>query len=688
MKIYNKIFLACGVALALTACSENSWNNGLDGFTVPTPGEEVATITYTLTDADYKTIASNSANKAIAEADGESEALAAIGTNATFASEAQAHKYLPALLSASSFPYFTLDDGSSIKVTYNVATSVNPEVQSINSGVDTYTVTEADYKAAWGSDEDFINAFAPSTPASGSVPGFLAAKFPDAQSGRYAVVSYNYSSVNPVFQSGGQTTPEPVVKWEATKVLGSVASGQALEVRGIVSAVCSRGFIVTDDAGSIMCYQSDGFDENAVAVDDLVTVKGTVSTYGTAFQLPITSASYTVDGEGEYEYPEPVNYTGAMIETACARTADSLPEFISVTGQLVISGNYYNIKVAGSETCDASIYMIPERFKNLVEDGKRYTVTGYFVSVSGGSHLNIMVTGIVPESAARPARNAVRKAPVGDVATSAQLALYAFNGSAWSEATDAVILQASDYTAMGQKYSNLQDNGPVTLIPVYLKQNYPYAVEGDEKIVVYAYYSGGSTSYRAGLYVFADGEWSVNAGAVTEQFSKTDGKWQYNPSMVITLPADKSEFCKNFYQTCVDWVYETQCVPLGDTSIKSGLYWVTSYGNNEYWSGTSAYQTNVDIRPSAARNQYAAGFEGMSDEEVQQFIMTNLCTQTFPAALHILYSDAVPVEGIDVTYTINFGTYDGARATETAVYKVTAPATFEFVSCTWFGEQP
>lgn len=687
MKIYNKIFLACGVALTLAACSENSWNNDLDGFTVPTPGEEVATLTYTLTAADYKTIASNSTNKALAEADGESDALAAIGTNATFASEAQAHKYLPALLSTSTFPYFTLDNGSSIKVTYNVATSVNPEVQAINSGVDTYTVTEADYKSAWGSNEDYISAFAPSTPASASVPGFLSIKYPDAQAGRYAVVSYNYSAINPVFQSGNPSTPEPVVKWEATKVLGSVTEGQSLEVRGIVSAVCTRGFVVTDDAGSIMCYQKEGFDESAVSVDNLVTVKGTVSTYGTAFQIAITSSSYTVDGEGEYEYPDPVNYTGAMIEAACARKADALPEFVSVTGEIAISDTYYNVKVAGSETCDASLYMVPERFKKVVENGKRYTVTGYFVSVSGGSHLNIMVTGIAPESAARPARRAFTRALVGDVTTTAMVGLYNYDGSAWSEATDAVILQAADYTAMGQKYPNLQDNGPATLIPIYLKQNYPYATEGDEKVVVYAYYSG-STSYRAGLYVYTDGEWIVNAGAVTEQYSKNDGKWQFNPSMVINLPADKSEFCKNFYQTCVDWVYETQCVPLGDTSIKSGLYWVTSYGNNEYWSGTSAYQTNVDIRPSAARNQYAAGFEGMSDEEVQQFIMTNLCTQTFPAALHILYPDAVPVEGIDVTYTINFGTYDGARHTETAVYKVTTPATFEYVSCTWFGEQP
>lgn len=683
MKLNKNIFLACGAALLLTACSENSWNNGLDGFVVPTPGEAVETISYTLTADDYKAIASNATNVAIAESDNETEELAAIGTDGTFVNEEQAHKYLPALLKSSSFTYFTLDNGSSIKVTYNVATSVNPTVRSINKGVDTYTVSDANYKEAWGSTTDYIAAFSPSTPASAYIPGFLETKFNDAESGRFAIVSYNYSSVDPSFDK----TPEPE-KWTSTNVLGNVSLNQSLEVRGIVTAVCTRGFIVTDQGGSIMCYQSEGFNESAVSIDDLVTVKGTVSSYGTAYQISVTDASYTVDGEGEYEYPEPVNYTGAMIETACGRTADSQPEFITVTGEISISGNYYNVKVAGTESYDASLYMVPDKFKNVVEDGKRYTITGYFVSISGGSHLNIMVTGIAPAAASRSAKNGIVRRAANGSMTTGVVALYEFNGSAWTANTDAVVLQSADYTAMGQKYANLQDNGPATLIPIYLKQNYPYAVEGDEKIVVYAYYSGGTTTYRAGLYVLANGEWSINAGAVTEQFSKNDGNWQYNPSMIINLPSDKSDFCKNFYQTCVDWVYETQCVPLGDTSITSGKYWVTSYGNNEYWSGTSAYQTNVDIRPSAARNQYPEGFEGMSDSEVQEFIMTNLCTQTFPAALHILYPDAVPVEGIDVTYTINFGTYDGARNTETAVYKVTAPATFEYVSCTWFGEQP
>lgn len=56
-----------------------------------------------------------------------------------------------------------------------------------------------------------------------------------------------------------------------------------------------------------------------------------------------------------------------------------------------------------------------------------------------------------------------------------------------------------------------------------------------------------------------------------------------------------------------------------------------------------------------------------------------------PGALAILHPDMKPIDGIDVTVTINFYYYTADRKTlpATVVYKVTAPATFEFVSCTW-----
>ncbi|MDE5752047.1 MAG: hypothetical protein K2H88_05350, partial [Duncaniella sp.] len=83
MNIASKYtLLTAGLAVALTGCDENAWNDKLDGFEEPPTYSKVETVTYTLTAADYATIAKSSDNKALAEAAGEAEveALAAIGT--------------------------------------------------------------------------------------------------------------------------------------------------------------------------------------------------------------------------------------------------------------------------------------------------------------------------------------------------------------------------------------------------------------------------------------------------------------------------------------------------------------------------------------------------------------------------------------------------------------------------------
>lgn len=57
--IIKNSLLASLAALALTSCSENSWNNDLDGFTAGPNVSEVKTVSYTLTDFDYSRLASN-----------------------------------------------------------------------------------------------------------------------------------------------------------------------------------------------------------------------------------------------------------------------------------------------------------------------------------------------------------------------------------------------------------------------------------------------------------------------------------------------------------------------------------------------------------------------------------------------------------------------------------------------------
>jgi len=53
--------------------------------------------------------------------------------------------------------------------------------------------------------------------------------------------------------------------------------------------------------------------------------------------------------------------------------------------------------------------------------------------------------------------------------------------------------------------------------------------------------------------------------------------------------------------------------------------------------------------------------------------------EAFPHALEALYPNAAPVEGMDVTYTINFGIYDGSTVTYTIQYKVVGQGQFEYV---------
>ena len=208
--------------------------------------------------------------------------------------------------------------------------------------------------------------------------------------------------------------------------------------------------------------------------------------------------------------------------------------------------------------------------------------------------------------------------------------------------------------------------------------------------VAYLYYDSKAkvTSYACDPYICGeDGVWTLNTGitAVTNQFVRNAGKWMYDPCVTITLPAGKGqELSTKYYQACVNWVYENICVPLGDTDIKSGKFYVSSYGNNENYIGTSAYQGNVDLRPSAAKGQYPAEYQDMDDAAVVALEKTRFMNEVMPGALATLHADAVPVDGIDVIYTINFYAYDGSATTlYTARFRVTAPGKFEPIDCTW-----
>lgn len=688
-KYISNILLMSGLAVALTACEENSWNDRyLDGFESDPAITDVKSIDYTMTADDYKTLAATSGAKALA-GDELKSALEAMGKQGYFTEEIPAKDYIPYLLSSSSFPYFSLSNKSAINVTYQVAVGQPDQVaQYENAGQ--WSPENYYYQMVWDSKTDYTNAFTPSHPAAKFLPNLLKEKYKQAEEGDCVVVTYNYSDVEPDFGTG----PEPEPEFTLSSVLGSVAKGDAVEVAGYVSAVSSQGPIVTDASGSIFVYSPSN---NAdLKVGDRVTFSSTVDTYNYGFQIA-RGATLEVVGSQKVTNPTPRTFTGAQVDefVANAMAADATPlhpTYATFTATVVVSGNYINMNIDGT-TVQVSPYGLSNNNKALFTDGATLTIEGYVTALaSKGKYLNTVVTkvGTSDITTLAVSRSLVDDSEYEDdanepvvVPTEKVNALYVFDGTKWAVAEDGVVLNTADYTAMGQTYPNLSGDAPAVMLPRYLMQHFPYATEGTTKFVLYNYYTGSATVQRCTCYEFDGATWAANTGIVTEtaQFVKVNGKWMFDPTVRITLPVGRNQpLSQLYFQACVDWVR---------VNVPDGAAYISSYGNNDYYCGASAYQGNVSISAQGARNQYA-GYADMSDDEIVSLIKTRFESEVFPAVLSDIHPDAAPIDGVDVYYIFNFGVYSGTNPVPThdITYKVVGKGQFEFISCTWNDDAP
>ena len=658
---YIRTIALAGLAIAATACDENSWNDHLDGFKdfEDQPFSQVETVEYTLTELDYGTIAGLADNKTIAGTDGAA-ALKAIGDLKRFSAEAPADKYVPAFLSTTSFPYFTLTDGSAVKLTYNQAVD-EPEGFAAAAAAKTYKITDDQYQNEVWDGENYILGFAPSQTAADFIPTFLADGVADAAEGDFVIVNYNQATQEPVFGGDVPAVPEVVYSESLTTEEGFKSfTIDNVSIPAELSYVWSFG---GENYGAKASAFAGGtnYASESWLISPVVDLTGYADPFfsfeqATNFFSNIdaikTEATVWVREEG-----------GAWSQI----TDYVLPEKLSWT-------------FVGSGDIDLTAYA-----------GKKMQIGFKFVSATKSGTWEVKNITVTATPASRSAASRARV----EVPMVSKNVLYTYTGTAWTPAPALyAVLSPADYTAMGQSHPNLPAAEP--FLTKWLNMNYAYAESGDRKFIVWTKYDGKATN-QCSAFTFNGTEWVSFkfVEEVTSQFVRTGGKWMYDPNVTITLPAGKNiEISAKYYQACVDWVYENKCVPLGDTSIKSGLYWVTKYGNNEYYSGTSAYQGNVDLRADAARTQYAAGFEGMNDAAVINFMKDNFMNEVMPAALSTLHTDADVVAGFDVLYTVNFYAYEYNETEKkyetnpyTAVFKVVGKGKFEPVSCTWYPKE-
>lgn len=675
--------LAVGAMAALTGCDENAWNDHLDGFDATFRPTEVKSIEYTLTDADYAAIASNKDNKALAEKNDAAQALAALSGNKYFTDKITAADYVPAFL-ASTSPFMVYSDGSSIKLTYNVSKGLPAEVTE-SAGAWNLSVSENFYKEnVWESDENYIAGFAPEKPASRYLPAAIKeAVGTDAQEGQYAIISYLEATQNPIFGNvGGGDEPGG---FTMSDVLSDVAAGDGVTIDGVVGGTCGSGFVLTDLGGTIFVYMGSGYDPATYPIGTQLHLDGETTSYKGNLQI---AQGATIDkvGSQEYSFPTPEVMDGAALDAALTRPEDQLAVYATIAGDVAVSGNNINIVVAGAETAKGSVYYATDAQKAELTDGLKVKITGWFISISGGRYCNFVVNAI-ENMANAPAKGRGMIAPLSlaaPVETVEKNAVYRFDGSKWVVPANFVVLNPGDYTEMGLNGTMSQ---PDSYLPTYLKQKFPYAQADDVKYVLY-----NNSGYACAEYIYNGSEWKRFTGVETEtsQFVRAEGKWMFDPNVTINLPYGKGQAASApFYQACVDWVYENKCVPLGDTSIKSGKFWVTSYGNNDYYCGASAYQNNVDLRAGSARAQYEAGWEGYTDEQIVATLEERCEREVFPAVLSQFYPDAKPIEGLQVIYTLNFYAYaqtpSGSYRTLPCVirYEVTGVGEFTYVDSQW-----
>lgn len=183
-------------------------------------------------------------------------------------------------------------------------------------------------------------------------------------------------------------TPEMATGGQLVSVNGKEPEAPVLEevtATGVVVAVSKAGFLVNTTAG--IKYVFDSKVAPTVEVGDNVTVKGSEDTYNGVTE--IVNYTVTVNSKNNpVTHPDAVEITSDNIATY-----SGLFTYVKTSGNLVVSGNYYNITISGATT-KASLSFATGVDAAL--NGKNVVVEGYFVGFSGtgNAYFNILYTNI------------------------------------------------------------------------------------------------------------------------------------------------------------------------------------------------------------------------------------------------------------------------------------------------------
>jgi len=615
--------------MAFSGCDYNDEFDGLDELSKPT---NVMSFDYTVTDADIATIV-----KAL-KAAGTEEATAAakiLEADKMFSKSVSAEELIPVVLTQK---YPALDVKSSANVTYKYKDQKNETAARLTG--DAYILGNDDYKSVWG--DVFVNSFTPEKPAKDYVSNILEEGIQSPREGDYVNVEYFYSKEEPISSivegetislegfEEGQTVNSSIkidgwlnakVKgnrtWDAKSFSGNtyaqMSSNGSKEVNDIWLIAAKNDLTKADSPHLIFQVKVGYYNADCLSI--------LVSEDFDGNEANITSAKWD-DITDKFEIPkEPTGGYGEFVSSG-------LGSLVKYKGKNV----YIAFRYQGDDTSS------PKKTTTYQLDDIKVCEA---------------VIGLEVEE----------KNPV--------YAAYTYSGEAWKEAgSNVIVLQPEDYAAMGLNY--LSAAQAPNYLPVWLKSKYPYAQNGDSKII--AYKTNSSGKYNAEEVAYNGTAWTITSVNIqkTDQFVVSNKGWVFDPTITIVMP-------KADYQVLVDYVSVNQGVE--NPALVHGNK------NAEYYYGFSSYYGNVSYRDTDRSKDplYKELVDKAASNREKSAFMNERTAEGIAIYLSVKYPDATTeVAGIeqlaDVTVLVYYDPdSDIQNVNWTYTMKCTGNKQWEFV---------
>lgn len=183
--------------------------------------------------------------------------------------------------------------------------------------------------------------------------------------------------------TGGGETPEPTPGAGTIAEIAAGAENAAIDLKDVlVTGVTLKSYVITDATGSILVFANA---DPKVKVGDKINVTGTTGKHNGLMQITTPTATVVSSGN-TVTYPAPLELTEAKMK----EDAPTSVTYVSFTGTVKKSGNFYNIFVGSYTAKDLSCSYYTGNMEEFVDCDIK--VEGWYVG--GNPHYQVVATKV------------------------------------------------------------------------------------------------------------------------------------------------------------------------------------------------------------------------------------------------------------------------------------------------------